>query len=88
MGESALDCGRLGELGGVEEFGEAGWEQAGGIVGAGDADALLDRDKPAAGDDPAVPSERLPVSIDAKLVFVGEEQLEFEVRPGRAARGC
>ena len=59
LGEPALDCGCLGELGGVEEFGQAGREQAGGIVGVGDAEALLDRDKPAAGHDPAVPAERL-----------------------------
>ncbi len=39
LGEPALDRGCLGELGGVEELGQAGWEQVGGIVGAGDADA-------------------------------------------------
>ncbi len=80
LGEPALDCGCLGELGGVEELGQAGREQAGGLVGASDPDGLLDRDKPAAGDDPAAPSERPPLSVDAELVLVGEEQLEFEVR--------
>ncbi len=81
LGEPALDCSCLGELGGVEELGQAGREQAGGIVGAGDADALLDRDEPALGHDPAVSAERLPLAVDAKLVLVGEEQLELEVRP-------
>jgi hypothetical protein len=81
LGESAFDCGCLGELSGVEEFREAGWEQqAGGLVGTGDSDGLLDGDQAAAGDDPAVPSERSPVSVDAELVLVGEQQLEFEVR--------
>jgi hypothetical protein len=86
LGEPALDRGCLGELGGVEELGQAGREQPGGIVGAGDAEALLDRDEPAAGHDPAVPPERALGSIEAELVLVGEQQLEFEV--GRAARGC
>jgi hypothetical protein len=76
LGEPALDRGCLGELGGV------------GIVGAGDPEALLDRDEPAAGHDPAMPPERPPVSIDAELVLVGEEQLEVRSEGGRAARGC
>src|SRR5207247_8722946 len=79
-------CGCLGELGGVEELGEAGREQTRGIVGAGDAEALLDREKSTAGHDPAVPAERLPGSVDAELVLVGEEQLEFEVRVAEQRR--
>jgi len=73
LGGPALDRGCLSELGGVEEFGQAGREQARGVVRAGDADALLDRDEPAAGHDPAVLSERPPWSVDAELVLVGEE---------------
>lgn len=87
LGGPALDRGCLGELRCVEEFGQAGREQAGGIVRAADASALLDRDEPAACHNPAVPSERLPGPVDAELVLVGEEQFEFEVH-GRAARGC
>jgi len=79
LGGPALDRGCLGELGGVEEYGQAGREQTRGVVGAGDAEALLDRDKTAAGHDPAVSAERLPVSVDAELVLVGEEQFELEV---------
>jgi hypothetical protein len=35
LGEPTLDCGCLGEFGGVEEFGQAGREQTRGFVGAG-----------------------------------------------------
>lgn len=80
LGEPALDCGCLGELGGVEEFGQAGREQTRGLVRAADADPLLDRDKSTAGHDPSVPAIRLPVSVDAELVLVGKQQLEFELR--------
>jgi hypothetical protein len=80
LGEPALDGGCLGELGGVEELGQAGREQVGGIVGAGDADAPFDRDQPAAGHDPAVPAECLPLAVDAKLVLVGEDHFELEAR--------
>jgi len=86
LGEPALDCGCFGELGGVEEFGQAGREQTCGIVGAGDADALLDRDKSTTRHDPSVSAERLPVSVDAELVLVGEEQLELEVRAAEQRR--
>jgi hypothetical protein len=86
LGEPALDCGCLGELGGVEAFGQAGREQPRGVVGAGDAEALLDRDKSTTGDDPAVSAERLPVSVDAELVLVGEEQLELELRAAEQRR--
>ena len=80
LGSPALDCGCLGELGGVEEYGQAGREQTRGVVGTGDAEALLDRDKPTTGHDPAVSAERLPGSVDAELVLVGEEHFELEVR--------
>jgi hypothetical protein len=63
-----------------KELGQIGREQAGGIVGAGDADAPLDRDQPAAGHDPAVSAERLPLAVDAKLVLVGKDHFELEAR--------
>jgi hypothetical protein len=69
-----VDRGGVGELGGVEERGQVPWKQAGGIVWAGDGDALLDRDESVPDDDPAAAPERPTGAVDAQLVLVGEER--------------
>ena len=80
LGEAPVDRGGVGELGCVEERRQVRWEQAGCIVGAGEADAILDRDESAPDDDPAVAPERPAVVGDAQLVLVGEEQIKLELR--------
>ena len=80
LGEAPVDRGGVGELGCVEERRQVPWKQAGCIVGAGEADAILDRDESAPDDDPAAAPERPAVLGDAQLVLVGEEQLELELR--------
>jgi hypothetical protein len=80
LGEAPLDRGGVGELGCVEERRQVPWKQAGCIVGAGEADAILDRDESAPDDDPAAAPVRPAVLGDAQLVLVGEEQLELEPR--------
>jgi hypothetical protein len=47
LGKAALDRGGVGELGRVEERGQVPRKQAGCIVWAGDADAILVRDESA-----------------------------------------
>jgi hypothetical protein len=80
LGEAPVDRGGVGELGCVEERRQVPWKQAGCIVGAGEADAVLDRDESAPDDDPAAPPERPAVVGGAQLVLVGEEQVELEPR--------
>src|SRR5439155_26819442 len=80
LGEPALDRGCLGELGGVEDLGQAGRKRAGGSIWAGDAYAPFDRDEPAPVHDPAVPAECLALAVDAKLGLVGEDHFELEAR--------
>jgi hypothetical protein len=88
LGKPALDRGCLGELGGVEQLGQAGREQAGGIVRAADADAFFDRDQPPAGHDPAMPAGCLPLAVDAKLVLVAEDHVELETRSAKQRGGA
>src|SRR2546430_9325911 len=80
--EPALDPSSLRKLGGVEELGQREREQRRGVGGRGEQPTLLDGDQPAAGHDPAAPTERLPGTVDAELVLVGEDDLELE--PGQA----
>src|SRR6266446_7322929 len=80
--EPALDPSGLRKLGGVEELGQREREQRRGVGGRGEQATLLDGDQPAAGHDPAPPTERLPGTVDAELVLVGEDDLELE--PGQA----
>jgi len=80
LGEAAFDRGGVGELGRVEQRGQVPRKQAGCIVWAGNADALLDRDESAPDDNPAAAPERTAVAVDAQLVLVGKEQLELELR--------
>lgn len=82
LGEPALDPRRLRKLGGVEELGQRQREQPRGVGGRGEQPALFDGDQPAAGHDPAAPTERLPGTVEAELVLVGEDDLELE--PGQA----
>jgi hypothetical protein len=80
LGEAPVDRGGVGELGCVEERRQVPWKQAGCIVGAGEAEAILDRDESAPDDDPAAAPERPAGAGDAQLVLVGEEQVELELR--------
>jgi hypothetical protein len=81
--EPTLDPRRLRQLGGVEELGQRQREQPRGVGGRGEQPALFDGDRPAAGHDPAAPTERLPGTVDAEFVLVAEDDLELE--PGQAS---
>src|SRR6266852_2816724 len=78
LGEPALDPRRLRKLGGVEDLGQRQREQPRGVGGPGEQPALFDGDQPAAGHDPAAPTDRLTGTVDAELVLVGEDDLELE----------
>ena len=87
LGEAAVDRGGVGELGGVEERGQVGWKQAGGIVWAGEADALLDRDESAPGDDPAAAPERPAVAYVSGACWTAFRNEKYPTRwVGTSAR--